>query len=312
MTSHPNSRASPETAAPPAGYFLVVPPKDAEDDDAIDPVKLMQILRAHWILLVCLTFLGGALMAVISLQMRNQYKAQAVVAPTSEQNSGNSLKDEVGGIAELAGIDIGGGGGRKVEALATLMSPGLVRAFIVKNDLMPVLFSERWDPVAHHWRAGKKVPTLEQGVKRLRDKRTVTENTKSGLVTMNIEWYSPELAAKWTNDMIDMVNEQMREREIRTAHNSLDYLNRELATAIGVELRQAISRLMEKQINNEMLANVERDYAYHFIDPAIPPEIKDSPKRTMLSIGGAFLGLMLGFAYISLKRRFQRHKVALV
>ncbi len=33
----------------------------------------------------------------------------------------------------------------------------------------------------------------------------------------------------------------------------------------------AISHLMETQENNEMVANVQRDYAYHFIDPAVPP-----------------------------------------
>lgn len=296
----------PELSGPPAGYFLVVPPKDDEEDDAIDPVKIVRIIREHWKLLAVLTLLGGSIAAVISLQMRNLYKAQAVVAPTAESSNGSSLKNEFGGIAELAGIDLGGGGGRKVEALATLMSPGFVRDFIAKYSLMPILYGERWDPATRNWRAGKKIPTIEQGIKRLRDKRTVNENTKTGLVTINIEWYSPELAAQWTNAMIDMVNERMRAADIRTAKGSLDYLDREMANASAVELRQAISHLIESQINNEMMANVQRDYAYHFIDAAVPPETKDSPKRTLISIGGAVLGTMIGFGYITLKRRLLR------
>ena len=40
-----------------------------------------------------------------------------------------------------------------------------------------------------------------------------------------------------------------------------------------------------------MMANVQRDYAYHFIDRAVPPEIKDSPQAHVADrIGGAFLG----------------------
>jgi len=186
------------------------------------------------------------------------------------------------------------------------MSPGLAREFITKYDLMPILYSERWDSVAKRWKTGVKVPTLEMGIKRFRDKRTVNENTKTGLVTVTVEWYSPDIAAKWTMDMIDLVNERMRSADIRTARSSLDYLNREMANANTVELRQAISHLTEEQINNEMMANVQRDYAYHFIDVAVPPEIRTGPKRTWITIGGAVIGLLLGLSYITLRRRLAR------
>jgi LPS O-antigen subunit length determinant protein (WzzB/FepE family) len=311
MPNKDNTRPVPDLAAPPAGYFLVVPPKDSEADDAIDPGKLARILRLHWKLIVIMTFLGGATAAVISLQMRNIFRAQAVVSPTAESNNkGGSLKDTVGGIAELAGIDLGGGGGRKVEALATLNAPGFLREFITKNDLMPILFDDRWDPVAKKWRPGAKIPSLEQGVKKLKDDRTVNENSKSGLVSLAVEAYTRELAAQWANGMIDLVNERMRQADIKTARDSLEYLDRELATANSVELRQAISHLIEQQIDSEMMANVQRDYAYHFIDRAVPPEIKDSPKRTLISIGGAFLGLVLSFCFLALKYRYKRSQAA--
>jgi LPS O-antigen subunit length determinant protein (WzzB/FepE family) len=307
LNKEENPRATPDLKNPPAGYFLVVPPADSESEDAIDPGKVLRILRSHWIFLACMTLIGGATAAVISLQMRNMYRAEAVVSPTAESNNkGGSLKDEVGGIAELAGIDLGGGGGRKQEAMATLMAPGFLREFIAKNDLMPILFDERWDPATKNWRPGKKVPTLGQAAKRLKDDRIVNENTKTGLVTLSVEAHTPELAAKWTNGMIDLVNERLRQADIKTARNSLDYLNRELETATTVELRLAISHLIEQQINNQMMANVQRDYAYHFIDLAVPPEIKDSPKRTLISLGGAFAGLVLGLCFIALKRRFTR------
>jgi uncharacterized protein involved in exopolysaccharide biosynthesis len=55
-----------------------------------------------------------------------------------------------------------------------------------------------------------------------------------------------------------------------------------------------------------MLANVQRDYAYHFIDRAVPPESKEGPKRTLITIGGAVIGLVLGMAYIAMRRRAAR------
>lgn len=291
---------------PPAGYFLVVPPADDEDEkDAVNLAAAAALLRANWKLLLCMSLIGGIIAGGIALAMRNVYRAQAIVAPTSEnQNgSGSSLKSEFGGIAAIAGLDIGGGGGRKVEAMGTLMSPGFIRDFIIKYNLLPILFAERWDANAKTWRKGATPPTFELAIKRFKGRRTIDENSKTGLVTLSFDWYSPELAAQWTNDMITMVNERMRARDILTAERSLEYLNREMATANAVELRQAISKLMETQENNKMMANVQREYAYHFIDVAVPPETKKYPLRSLMAAGGALLGLTIGSAIVLVRRR---------
>jgi uncharacterized protein involved in exopolysaccharide biosynthesis len=299
-------RAAPNLDGPPAGYFLVVPPADKEDEnDAINLARVAALLRASWKLLTCLTLIGGSIAGGIALSMRNVYRAQAMIAPTSENQggTGGSLQSEFGGIAAMAGINLGGGGGRKVEAMGTLVSPGFIRDFIVQNDLMPILFAERWDANAKTWRKGATPPTLELGIKRFKGRRTLDENVKTGLVTVSFDWYSPELAAKWTNDMIVMVNERMRARDILTAEKSLDYLNQEMATANAVELRLAISKLMETQENNKMVAHVQREYAYHFIDVAVPPQTKVAPLRSLMAAGGAILGLTLGVAFVLVRRR---------
>jgi uncharacterized protein involved in exopolysaccharide biosynthesis len=306
MTTGNEARGAPNLEGPPAGYFLVVPPADDEDEkDAVNLAKTAALLRAHWKLLLCTTLLGGCIAAGIALKLRNVYRAQAVISPTAEQNGGqgSSLQSDIGGIAALAGIDLGAGGGRKVEAFGTLNAPGFVREFIVKNDLMPILYAERWDPNTKAWRKGATPPTLELGVKRFKGRRTIDENVKTGLLTVSFEWYSPELAAKWTNDMIALVNERMRTADIRTAERSLEYLNQEMANANGVELRQAISKLMETQENNKMMANVQREYAYHFIDAAVPPESKVFPLRSLMAAAGGLLGFMLGAAFVLLRRR---------
>jgi uncharacterized protein involved in exopolysaccharide biosynthesis len=147
---------------------------------------------------------------------------------------------------------------------------------------------------------------MEMVVKRFIGRRTVDENTKSGLVTLRFDWYSPDLAAQWVNDMIDLVNERMRSVDINTAQKSLEYLNLELANANAVELRLAASHLIETQLNNKMLANVQRDYAYHFIDRAVPPQSKQGPMRTVITIGGAVIGFIVGVGYIVIRRRSAR------
>lgn len=311
MNTYDPRRAAPNLDLPPAGYFLVVPPKSEEDDDAIDVAGIGRTLRRHWIFLLVATVLVGGGTAIVTLNMRNVYRADAVISPTAEaQQGGSSLKQDIGGIAELAGIDLGGGGGRKVEAFATLMAPGFVREYIETNNLMPILYSERWDDKRGAWRVGATPPTIEQGVKRFTGRRQINENTKSGLITLTMDWYSPQLAAQWANGQVALVNERLRRADIITAQKSLEFLSAEMAKATAVELRMAISHLMETQENNEMVAKVQQDYAYHFIDAAVPPIQKNAPMRTVLSIAGAAVGFLLAAGYLILRERAARRRAA--
>jgi LPS O-antigen subunit length determinant protein (WzzB/FepE family) len=295
---------------PPRGYFVVVPQQHAEEE-AIDLAGMLYITRRSWQVLVGMMLAGAVIAAVISLLMRSTYRAQAIIAPV-EQNVGGAagaLKSQFGGLAALAGIDLGSAGGRKDESFATLSSPGFARDFIVQHNLMPILFADNWDPTTKQWRTDKKRPKLEEGVKKFtNDIRSLSEDKKSGIVTMTVEWRSPELAAQWANGMIDMVNDRLRSEATRKADQSIEYLNHELAKTSVVDLRQAIYRLIESQVNNAMVANVQRDYAFKFIDPAVPPESRASPKRTVMVIIGAVLGLFVGFTVILLRHRLSRSR----
>jgi capsular polysaccharide biosynthesis protein len=295
--AHKNLQAAMQHG--PDGYFVVVPP--VQDEELIDLATLMSVVVRTWKLLVLLTLIGAAIAALISLLMPEIFRSQILVAPVAQSGNGiaNGLKDEFGGLAALAGINIGEFGGRKEEYIATLSSAGFARDFITSQSLMPILFAKRWDSQTSAWRKGAKAPVLEEGVKKFtEDVRSITEDRRTGLVTISVEWYSPQLAASWANRMIEMVNERLRGEATRNADRSIEYLNKELAKTGVVEIRQAIFRLIEQQVNNAMLANVQREYAFRVLDPAVPAEIRASPKRTVMTILGAIVGLFIGLIYV--------------
>ena len=88
-----------------------------------------------------------------------------LAAPVTQNSSGigGALRSQFGGLAALAGVDLGSGGGRKDESIATLSSLGFARDFIVAENLLPVLFADKWDAAANRWRDPSQVPTLEAG-----------------------------------------------------------------------------------------------------------------------------------------------------
>jgi uncharacterized protein involved in exopolysaccharide biosynthesis len=284
---------------PPKGYFVVVPARVSED--SIDLSQFVSLALRSWFLLLVTAVIGAAIAIAISFQFRSLYRAQATVTPVVQGAGGvgGSLRSQFGGIAALAGIDLSSGGDRKAEFFATLASTGYAREFIKSENLLPVLFAEQWDETARRWRDPSSAPTLEAGVKRFTEEvRTVTEDRRTSLVTVTIEWYSRELAAQWANRMVELVNERLRADAAATAARSLEYLNKEIETTAVVELRQSIYRLIESQINTAMIAKVQREFAFRFIDRAVPPEIRVFPRRSLFAVVGALGGFLLGFLIV--------------
>jgi len=300
------SNLEPDLERPPQGYFVVVPPGDREA--SIDLTRILAVLRRYWKLPLTAFVAGAVIAAAVALQMPNVYRSEVLLSPVTQSGAGppSALRNQLGGLAALAGIDLASGGGRKEEFFATLASPGFARDFIAANNLMPVLFEERWDAGSSDWHAGEEVPTVEDGVRLFTSEvRAVTEDRRTGLIRLRVDWYDPKTAAAWANGMVAMANDRLREDAVRDAEQSIEYLNKELAKTTVVELRQAIYRLIESQVNNSMLANVQREYAFRIIDSAVPadPKRKVFPKRSLITLAGAGLGGLLGVIWVLWRRR---------
>jgi uncharacterized protein involved in exopolysaccharide biosynthesis len=294
---------------PPSGYFLLVPP--AHTEDAVSLATVFSILGKSWKLLASAAFCAALISAAIALMMQNVYRAEMVIAPVTDEEAGKHGLGDLGGLASLAGIDLGANEGRVAESYATLTSRGFVRGFIADENLLPVLFASRWDPQAGRWRADKKPPTLEDGVKYFfKHVYTVAQDHKTGMVTVQIDWYSPQQAAAWANRMIETINDRLRAEAIHKADLSIDYLNKELAKNNSVEMQQAIYQVMEDKLNDAMMANVQRDYAFHIIDPAVVPETKHGPLRAVMTLVGGAVGGFLAAIFVFVRRAIRDRRAA--
>jgi LPS O-antigen subunit length determinant protein (WzzB/FepE family) len=47
-----------------------------------------------------------------------------------------------------------------------------------------------------------------------------------------------------------------------------------------------------------MLANVQREYSYRFIDRAVPPDVRASPQRVLITALGALGGLVVSLVFV--------------
>ncbi len=267
-------------------------------------VDYWRVIRHYrWLIIACAIIgLGaGAALALITTPI---YKVDVVFVAVEEESDGSpltALASQLGSFATVAGLEGAAGGRTKDEAVATLQSRAFTELFIQEEGLMPVLFHEDWDESAGDWKVADiaDIPSAWDAYELFdTEVRAISEDLITGLLTLTIEWSDRELAADWANGLITRLNQHMRERAIRDARKSLDYLNNELAKTSVVELEQAIYRLIETQINKIMLANVRDEYVFKVIDPAVVPDADEFiwPNRPLLLVGGLLFGIFVSLA----------------
>lgn len=277
---------------------------ETRHDDEIDLYDIYRVLREDWAWIVGITGLFAVITVVVSLLATEIYRAEVVVSPVEGGAGGRGamLAQQFGGLAGLAGVDLGGlsGDGNRI-ARPYLQSRALVEEFITRNDLLPMLFEKI---------ESDEPPTLWLATKRfMEDVRTV-EMDDAGLIRVSVEWPDPEIAAEWANGLVALANEKLRQRELAEAERNIAYLNEQIDETSVVGLRQAMFNLVENEMQTVMLANAREEYAFAVIDPAVVPEQRSSPKRKLMVILGTMLGgfvslLFVGFRrlYIALKAR---------
>jgi len=148
-------------------------------------------------------------------------------------------------------------------------------------------------------------PTPDEVFRAFDEVRSVTEDKDTGLVTLTIEWYDPNLAARWANEYVKAANEYIRAQKIQEAQQSLQYLSQQIQQTSVAEMHSALYRLVEDELKQSMVANVRDQYAFKVIDPATVPERRAWPKVGLLLATGVFGGLMLGIAIILVENRLR-------
>jgi hypothetical protein len=215
------------------------------------------------------------------------------------------LGASLGGLAALAGVNIGGAGKRADESLQYLRSREFTREFIQRHSLMPVLFASKWDAARNRWRSDDP-PTIGDGVDRFSKKITqIAEDHRTGIVTLAVIWRDRVAAAQWANALVAEADAALRQKAIAEFTRSIDYLKTEGAQSSVVEVRAAVYKTMESELKDAMLARTRDSYAFRVLDPAVVRDAKDtdSPNKPLIIAMGGTVGLLFGIILGALRQR---------
>ncbi len=275
-------------------------PAAAIEDDTIDVIALFRLLWSHKLLIAALTLLAGATAVVLALTATHIYRADTVVAPALASNLGGAsapLSGRLGGLASLAGIDVGRSGPGAQHTQAVLQSRRLVEEFISRNDLVGVLLPPGEDQ------------TLWQAVRKFRESVVaMNHDDTDGTTTITVEWTDPAVAAEWANGLVALANEIIRAQALADSQRNVDYLKKQAETTNVVEMQRVMYELIQSETKNLMLANARADYAFTVIDPAVVPESRDRPKRRLMVATGLALGFILASLFVLGRDTVRRYR----
>ncbi len=284
----------------PEGYFLLMQPQQ-QGGVQVDLAAAWLSIRHGWRVILATVVVLVALAALHAFVLATKiYSSTALISvKTREVGAAAGAATQFQGLASLAGINLSGGDSKREEFIAILSSRTVVRTLIEKDNLLPVLFSSKYDSKTKAWK--DTPPTMGNAVDYFtRSVRTITEDKKTGLIKVEVRWRDRQLAAQWASQLVAIANRTVRDAAIKQAQKNLQYLKREMAGETFETVRESLLRLTQINMNQAMLAQVQSDYAYVIIDA---PEVAEKdkfvrPQRAVEIAVAILLGILLSVTYL--------------
>jgi len=285
--------------------------------DEIDLRKLWNVFWAGKWWIIGITFLFAVAGVFYALSLPNMYKSNGVYV-SAEAQAGAGLASQYGGLAAIAGINLGGGESSDIDqAMALVVSWPFLEDIVSDNNLAPYVLavkewnkkngevvwnSEIYDVANKKWLAtdqDKPVePTSYDVFNAFSKMIEISKDSKTGMVSLSVTHYSPVVAEQWVRLLMSSLNSHFQHRDVVESRRNIEYLKSKITETSIAEMQSVFYGMIESQIQTLMLAEVSNEY---LLKEVIPPKIaerKSKPAKAVICIlftlfGGVFACLFV-------------------
>jgi len=188
---------------------------DIYEEDEIDLYELWLTLKKRKKVIIGLFLVITFSTALISLLMTPVYRSEASVIPVS---ASSSPLGELAGLAAMAGFSVGGE--TDTAKIKAVLKSRTIKEEVIKDlNLIPVLLEddipEDRDPM------NVAVETLDEMV-------SISEDKKTGVITISVDYKDPEIAKKIGGVFIEKLQKIMNEKALTLAKVNRIFLEKQL------------------------------------------------------------------------------------
>jgi len=296
----------------------------------MEEIDLKDLFNSFWIkknLIIAITFSFFIFSIAFALFLPNIYTSQALLAQSNQEESFASKLGSYSSLAGIAGISIPGeSNGKGQEAIARIKSFDFFKEEFIPNiKLEDLMAAKRWNMTTNSISYKKRIfdfdskkwvrrvsypkdakPSLQEAYEEYIKILEISEDKRTLFITISIDHVSPYVAESWLNLIIKSINNYMRELDKTLAKNSIDFLNSTSKETNLSEIKEAIAKLLESQIQILMLAEATDYYVLQPISKPLAPEKKSSPSRLTIVVFSTMIGLIISLLLITIEKYFIR------
>ena len=280
------------------------------------------LLQGKWVIVSFTAFLS-IIGVIYSLSLPNIYESKAILVPANSSNGISGALGSYAGLAGLAGINLPSGGdkGNSLKALKKINSLSFFENNIMTNIYLPdlmavkswnsktniVAFDENnYDTNINTWIRDysypkQQIPTAQESFAVFRTKLSLSEEKKTGFITLTLKHQSPYIAKQWAELVVSEVNSYYREKDKLESEKAVSYLNQQISITNLSEIKQVLAQLLQEETKKLTLIEANQFYVFDYIDPPAVMEQKSEPKRAVICILSALIGAMLSIIIVLIR-----------
>jgi tyrosine-protein kinase Etk/Wzc len=271
-----------------------------DDESSIDLWSIATTLGEEKKFIAILTGAIVVITAIVSLIMTPTYSAKAtfiVPNPTAGASAAQAM-------ANLGGL-IGGGA---ASLLGGGKSPDEMYMEFLKSQTISNMLIEKFDLQKRY-----ETKSLAKTQAALKSRTLITSNKKAGLITVQADDSDPQFSADLANAYIAALKEMLRNFAAGEARQRQQYYEDQLIRAktelLGttdyreMKVRESVLSVIMNQYEVATLDSA-RESVIQVAEPAIAPEQRAKPKRTIMVLIAAFAGLFLSILIALARRKY--------
>ena len=300
-------------------------------DDEIDLREIFYVLLERKWIIVSITAFVSIIGVIYSLLLPNIYESKAMLVPVNSSSGISGALGSYSGLAGLAGISLPSGDdeGNSAKAIQKISSLSFFENNILPNIHLPDLMAVKswnsktntltfddsiYDTNSNTWIRDfsypqQQIPSAQESFEVFKTAHlSLSEDKKSGFITLAIKHQSPFIAKQWVELIINQVNAFYRQKDKSESEKAVSYLNQQISITGLSEIKQVLAQLLQEETKKLTLIEANQYYVFDYIDPPVVMEKKSEPARAIICILSLILGGILGCLVVLIRHYFFNKK----
>ena len=286
------------------------------EEDEIDLRELWQTIKEGRKTIYKTVAVVVFLTLVYAFATPNSYKSEAVLIPIEEASP--SLGG-LGGLAAMAGVNIGGGSMTPDAAFESLLDNyDFMKRFVLKYKLDKYYADPARDEnfvfalgfggvyKLFHW--NKEIKDYDEFLYKLIDKKivknfSISSDKDTSLITVSYMDEDRKMPKRIIELFLDEASRYLVENKLKTLDAQLRYFEDKLGKVDDIDIRQNLSKVISQLMQEKIKLKSKRYYQCDVLSYPYEPYIKDKakPKRGLILVVSVITAIILGIFLVFFK-----------